>query len=133
MHVRAPPSRPRSLAGRPAPVIARRGLPVLSKYKPREKISRVVGSSISACAVVVCAGTVELPVAGILNRKINVLLRPPGKIQDVPFACRTSVGTAGDWSLSEQEWIGSAADVKKADRSGKARAEVIFGVGLDGI
>jgi hypothetical protein len=61
-------------------------LPVLSKYKPREKISRVVGFGSSACPVVVCAGTVELPVAGLLNHQINVLLRPPGKIQDVPFA-----------------------------------------------
>jgi hypothetical protein len=67
-----------------------------SENKSREQVCGVVRTGIPTKSVIVRPGTVEPRVAGVLNCEIDVLLRPPGKVENVSSACGTSIPAARD-------------------------------------
>src|SRR5579862_8887985 len=84
-------------------VYIRSAMPATSlENKSREQIDGVISAGVSAGAIVIRAGSVEPGVAGVLRCKIDVLLRPPGKIEDVSGAGGASISASGYWSLREE-------------------------------
>src|SRR5580700_198127 len=100
------------------------------KYKPAEEEDSVIPTRIAPCAVVVCPGAVESPITRVLDSKIDVLLGPPRKIQNVPVAMRTSVGAAKNGSLRVKQRVRRPRNVKQANCPRQFRTVVVLDIAL---
>src|ERR1700751_2957352 len=73
--------------------------PQLLEHEPRHQINGVVSAGVATSSVIVCAAAIETRVAGVLRGQADVLLRPPGDVQNVSSALRAAVRTARDRRL----------------------------------
>src|SRR5437870_3521181 len=105
----------------------------LSKNEPHQQISGIVSCGIASGAVVIGSSAIESRIPSVLDREIDVLLRPPRKIEQVSIALRTAIRAARNRSLGKQQWVGRSGHIKVADRARKTRAEMIFNISLHSV
>src|SRR3989454_288871 len=105
----------------------------LSKNEPHQQISGIVSCGIASGAVVIGSSAIESRIGSVLDREIDVLLRPPRKIEQVSIALRTAIRAARNRSLGKQQWVGRSGHIKVADRARKTRAEMIFNISLHSV
>src|SRR5579859_4307623 len=103
------------------------------KNEPREQIDGIVSARSSPCAIIVCGRPVESQISCILQRKVEVLRRPPRNIGNVSAASWVAAGAAGHRRRCIEQWIGRARDIEPAKRARIAVAKVIFRVRLHGV
>src|SRR5579864_4299859 len=111
-------------AGRP------RRLPQLLEHEPGHQVNGVVSAGVASSGVVIGAAAIETRVAGVLRREADILLRPPGDVQNVSPALWTTVRTARDRRLSKQQWVCSSSDAEQSYGARNPIAEVIFSLAL---
>src|SRR5207302_3419642 len=78
----------------------------LSKNESHQQISGIVSCGIASGAVVIGSSAIESRIGSVLDREIDVLLRPPRKIEQVSIALRTAIRAARNRSLCKQQWVG---------------------------
>src|SRR5579864_718467 len=122
----------RNTTGLPALFQEQEGLVLrqLLEHETRHQVNGVVSAGVASSGVVIGAAAVETRVAGVLRREADVLLRPPGDVQNVSSALRAAVRTARDRRLSKQKWVCSSSDAEQSYGARNPIAEVIFSLAL---
>src|SRR5208283_5492614 len=97
------------------------------------QIDGVVTIRAATRTIIVGCATIEACISGILRGELQILPSPIRQIRDIPSTPRAAIGKAAHRTWSKQQGIASSAGIEPAEGSRKAIAEMVFGIGHNGI